>query len=79
MELFQMTVNEVQQLKDQTIKNLISQNRDLKLNYQATKQQVNDSKERMHHIANEGILYDSEQALARLDSGMDQLIKRTIE
>jgi hypothetical protein len=45
MELFKLTCQEVQSLREDTLERLISFNRDLKLNYAAVKENVKKAKQ----------------------------------
>ena len=45
MELFKLTCQEIQTLKDETLENLIRFNRELKINYSLIKENVNRSKD----------------------------------
>ena len=48
-----MTQSEIQQIKNDTIQNLIKSNRELKLNYQRAKEQVAFSKKSIESTSNE--------------------------
>ena len=45
MELFKMTCEEIQKIKDDTLEKLITYNRNLKLNYSSIKENVCHAKE----------------------------------
>ena len=71
-----MTINEIEVLKEETLHNLIKSNRELKINYQTTKEHLNLSKQRMNELSRLGI--NSIISTDRFESHSMKLIESTL-